>query len=504
MVRDFFCFRTKDGWCMTSPFPDFCWRCVDAIFETNGPDAARHGGYLRPAGIAGHPMTPPALLIAGTHSNCGKTTLTLGVMAALARRGLSVQPFKCGPDFIDPSLHRMVTGRVSRNLDMRMCGETFVRECFQRHTRDCDCAVVEGVMGLFDGGTGSAAHLAKTLNLPVLLVIDVRSAAESIAAVAHGFATFDPEVCVAGILCNRVGSPVHAQMIQDAIDGHSSLPILGFLPRDEEISIPSRHLGLHMADDNPLSGAHLDQLVHLVETHIDLDRLLAIARTRHAPEISLPAPSPVREPPVRIGVARDAAFCFYYEDNLDMLREAGAELIEFSPLTDARLPDGLQGIYLGGGYPELHAAALSANTSMRAQILQFAQTGHPVYAECGGFMYLCRSITNLDGAIFPMAGLYPLATRMQKKLRSLGYRQPQVVQDCLLARSGDILHGHEFHYSTIEPENTDATAAYRLAGGRAEGFIQHHCLAGYMHLHWGRTPDAPRRFVQACRQPITF
>ncbi|WP_448871165.1 cobyrinate a,c-diamide synthase [Desulfobulbus propionicus] len=443
-------------------------------------------------------MSCPALLIAGTHSGCGKTTLTLGVMAALARRGVTVQPFKCGPDFIDPSLHRMVTGRISRNLDVRMCGADFVRRTFHRNGAGCDCAVVEGVMGLFDGGEGSSAHLAKTLDLPVLLVIDVRSAAESVAAVAHGFATLDPELRLAGIICNRVGSDRHREMIAEAIKAHCDLPIIGFLPRNETVSIPSRHLGLHMGEEHPLHGEGLAQLISLIESHLDLDLLLAIAGQRQEVAAEPEAPVVERGTLVRIGVARDAAFCFYYEDNLDLLRQAGAELVFFSPLRDAELPPALQGLYLGGGYPELYASALSANSDLRAQIHDFAQAGRPVYGECGGFMYLCRSIIDQAGVCFPMVGLYPFAARMQPRLRSLGYRRPLVERDCLLAARGALLHGHEFHYSTIEDQEAFPTA-YRLDDGRCEGFLHKNTLAGYLHLHWGRTPQAPARFVAACR-----
>ena len=447
-------------------------------------------------------MNVPALLIAGTHSGCGKTTLTLGLMAALARRGLSVQPFKCGPDFIDPSLHRMVTGRISRNLDVRMCGPDFVRRTFLRNGAACDCAVVEGVMGLFDGGEGSAAHLAKTLELPVILVIDVRSAAESVAAVAHGFATLDPGLRLAGIICNRVGSDKHRQMITEAITTHCDLPIIGFLPRNEAVSIPSRHLGLHMGEEHPLQGEGLEQLIGLIENHLDLDLLLQIAGQRGTTALpAAAAPLVAPGPLVRIGVARDAAFCFYYEDNLDLLREAGADLVFFSPLKDGALPPELDGLYLGGGYPELHAPTLSANKGLREQIRGFAEAGRPVYAECGGFMYLCASITDQEGACFPMAGLYPFAARMQPRLRSLGYRQPSVVQDCLLAPRGTVLHGHEFHYSTIE-NSESFPFAYQLADGGSEGYLRHNTLAGYIHLHWGRTPEAAARFVQACRQPL--
>jgi cobyrinic acid a,c-diamide synthase len=448
-------------------------------------------------------MSRPALLIAGTHSGCGKTTVTLGVMAALARRGHTVQPFKCGPDFIDPSLHRMVTGRVSRNLDIRMCGEPFVRSTFARHAPADGIAVVEGVMGLFDGGEGSAATLAKTLDLPVLLVVDVRSAAESVAAVVHGFATLDPGVRLAGVICNRIGSDKHRDMVAAAIQAHCTVPVLGFLPRHEAIAIPSRHLGLHMGEEHPLAGDGVEQLIALIENHLDLDLMTRIAADRRDQDHPAEAPPPVAEGErVRIGVARDAAFCFYYEDNLDLLRAAGAELVFFSPLDDEQLPTDLAGLYLGGGYPELHAAQLSANRTMRDQIRRFAEAGRPVYGECGGFMYLCRSITDLEGNEYAMTGLYPFAARMQSRLRSLGYRRPQVMADCLLAPAGTVLHGHEFHYSTIDIDTAAVPTAYRLDDGRPEGFTAHgdQTLAGYVHLHWGRTPEVANRFVTACRQ----
>lgn len=358
-------------------------------------------------------------------------------------------------------------------------------------------------MGLFDGGEGSAAVLAKTLDLPVVLVVDVRSAAESVAAVVQGFAQFDPAVRVAGIICNRVGSEKHRQLIAGAIQAHTALPIIGFLPRQQEISIPSRHLGLHMGDEQPLSPENIARLAQLMEDGLDIDLLLRIAGTARkalddGSAVSCGQPATGR--PVRLGVARDAAFCFYYEDNLDMLRQAGAELCLFSPLADATLPPGLQGLYLGGGYPELYARELSGNASMRAQIRAFAESGRPVYAECGGFMYLCQSIATGEGQRFPMTGLFPFDAAMQPRLRSLGYRQAAVQRDCLLAQEGQTLYGHEFHYSTIGENPEAVERVYRLDNGQQEGFLRYNTLAGYVHLHWGRTPEVAGRFVQACRQ----
>ena len=462
----------------------------------------------------------PALLIAGTHSGCGKTTITLGLMAALRRRGLAVRPFKCGPDFIDPSLHEMVSGRVSRNLDVRMCGESFVRASFARHhppgPADAGIAVVEGVMGLFDGGEGSAAHLAKTLGLPVLLVVDVRSAAESVAAVVKGFASLDPELSLAGVICNRVGSARHAGLIREAI-ARIDVPLLGFLPREASISIPSRHLGLHMGEENPLDQPALATLASLVEEHLDMNLLLRLAAQAgqkdakahtgghagdHASESEMAMPAQRAEAKaVRIGLARDPAFCFYYADNLDMLRDAGAELVPFSPLSDTALPENVQGLYLGGGYPELHAETLAANCGMRAAIKRFSQAGGPVYAECGGFMYLCEDLRDLEGLSHPMCGVFPFHCAINAKLRRLGYRQPLQKQAGLFGPAGLRLSGHEFHYSSLEPslDKQDVHCIWQLDEGQEEGYQRNNTLAGYIHLHWGRTPQAPAAFVEACQ-----
>jgi len=439
---------------------------------------------------------PPAVIVAGTHSGCGKTTLTLGIMAALRGRGVEVQPFKCGPDFIDPTLHRQITGRISRNLDVRMCGADFVRRTFAAHAPAAGISVIEGVMGLFDGGHGSAAHLAALLGVPVLLVVDVRSAAESVAAVIKGFETLEQGIRVGGVIFNRVGSPRHLQLITEAVRNHCRAEIIGALPRDSGISLPSRHLGLHMGPEMDLDQ---ERLAALIKDHLDLDGLLQLASTvtaeckasepKGAAGKSQPAPS------VRLGLARDEAFCFYYQDNLDMLQQAGAVIVPFSPLHDDNLPENLDGLYLGGGYPELHASLLADNASMREDILHFSRSGRPVYAECGGFMYLSESIVDSHGMEYPMAGVYPVRATMGKGLRRLGYREATMQVSTLLCRKGDICYGHEFHYSEIDPMPAQVERAFVLADGRSEGYIINNTLAGYVHLHWGRTPDAARRFV---------
>ena len=436
-----------------------------------------------------------AFIIAGTHSGCGKTTLTLALMAALKKRGLRVMPFKCGPDFIDPTLHRQVTGEVSRNLDVRMCGEEFVRSCFRTHAPRGGVSVIEGVMGLFDGGRGSAAHLATLLDIPVILVVDVRSAAESVAAVVKGFESLRDDVRVAGVIFNRVGSGRHVQLVRKAVEKYCRAEIIGAMPRDSHIVMPSRHLGLHMGDEFQLN---IERLATLAGEHLDLDWLLELAG---GPETG--GSEPARQSgnqaagTVRLGLAWDEAFCFYYQDNLDLLKRAGAELVVFSPLHDQALPGGLDGIYLGGGYPELHAQRLAANQGMRQAIHAFSRSGRPVYGECGGFMYLCRAIVDQEGNEHPMAGVYPVRARMGARMRRLGYRRVELDRAGLFGPSGTFCYGHEFHYSEIEEMPPGISRSYLLDDGRREGYCRDNTLAGYVHLHWGRTPGAAGAFVRA-------
>ena len=447
----------------------------------------------------------PALIIAGTHSGCGKTTITLGLMAALKQRGLHVQPFKCGPDFIDPTLHFLITDQVSHNLDIRMCGPEYVRNLFQTHaplTEDPPgqgISIIEGVMGLFDGDQGSAATLARTLGVPVLLVVDVRSAAESVAAVVKGFEELDPRINIAGVIFNRVGSERHMQMISNAVQQHCQAKIIGALPGDNTIALPSRHLGLHLGTEVELNR---QRLIRLMEEHLNLDLLLKIAEqtgpeTHHSWKTEVPDQQPV-SPGIRLGIARDEAFCFYYQDNMEILKKEGAELIMFSPIHDATLPDNLDGLYLGGGYPELHAEALATNSSMRQAIRDFSRSGKPVYGECGGFMYLTEAIITADEQQYPypMVGVYPVAAQMQKGLRRLGYRQVKMQADTILGLTGSCCYGHEFHYSTIDTMPDNIKRGYILDDGRGEGYLTDNTLAGYIHLHWGKTPEVARYFVR--------
>jgi cobyrinic acid a,c-diamide synthase len=449
------------------------------------------------------------LVIAGTHSGAGKTTLTLGLLAAWRRRGVAVQPFKVGPDFIDPGHHARAAGRPSYNLDGWMLPREENLRIFRRHADDADLAVVEGVMGLFDGydGTseaGSTAQMAKWLGLPVILLVDARSMARSAAALVHGFATFDPDLTLAGVVFNRVGSVTHLDYLRQALESvPGGVRCFGGLPRETELAIPERHLGLVTTEDHPLEGAYLEGLADLVARHLDLDGLLAALAP--APLEPIPAPSASPAPVVRLGVARDRAFCFYYPDNLEWLAGFGAEIVPFSPLDDREIPPDLHGLYLGGGYPELFAPQLSANQAMRRIIRERAAAGLPIYAECGGLMYLCREIADLEGQPHAMAGVLPFSVRMLPRLKSLGYREVTLTGEGLLGPAGTRIRGHEFHYSEIVAAPLELPRLYRLTARRggepvSEGYTLNQVLASYVHLHFGSNPEAARHLVACCQR----
>jgi cobyrinic acid a,c-diamide synthase len=446
------------------------------------------------------------LVIAGTQSGVGKTTVTLGLLYALARRGLKVQPFKVGPDFIDPGHHTRAAGRVCRNLDGWMLSREANLALFRRRAREADVAVVEGVMGLFDGydgasEAGSTAQMAKWLGLPVLLVVDARAMARSAAALVHGFASFDPALSLAGVVFNRIGSAAHLEYLNQALSCLKEVRGFGGLPRDQALAIPERHLGLATAEDHPLDETYLGRLADLLEAHLDLEGLLAALPPLTLPEEPAPAAAPLL---VRLGVARDRAFCFYYPENLELLASFGAELVPFSPLEDRELPPGLDGVYLGGGYPELYAGQLAANDGLKQALKEAAAGGMPIYAECGGLMFLAREIRDLEGRVHPMAGVFPFAVRMLPRLKALGYREVTLTAPGLLGTAGTMARGHEFHYSEIVGEPDGVPRLYRLTprrGGAAvsEGYQENRVLASYVHLHFGSNPEVARHLVASCR-----
>ena len=448
-------------------------------------------------------MTDPAPLsafvVAGTHSGAGKTTVSLGIMAALRRRGLVVQPYKVGPDFIDPLHHERVCGRASRNLDgWMLTRETNVAR-FATCASDADVAVVEGVMGLFDGSDatserGSTAEMAKILGLPVVLVVDAGAMARSAAAVVHGFVSFDPDLHAAGVIFNNAGSPAHGEMLREAMTGGAA--VFGAVPRSAGVAMPERHLGLHLPHET--RDDFIDTLADLIEDAVDLDGLLEAARVnRYSPSPEHQRTVHEHQQRVRIGVARDEAFCFYYRDNLDLLEHYGATLVEFSPIHGG-LPEDLHGIYIGGGYPELDAPQLAANEDMRGAVRAFASDGRPIYGECGGLMYLASAL-EVDGESYPMCGVLPFATRIPASL-TIAY--VDVKTGGGLFGPGLNARGQLFHHSEIVGEpSTDRCFTLTTTSGATseEGFCAGNVLAGYAHLHFASEPRLAETFVERCR-----
>jgi cobyrinic acid a,c-diamide synthase len=491
-----------------------------------------------------------ALVIAGERSGAGKTTVTIALLAYLIRRGLNVQSFKVGPDYIDPMFHAFVTGCPCRNLDPVLTSESYVKKCFSRHIQDVDYALVEGVMGLFDGVSrknqesgrhnrdrrinyrkeeghydfsfASTAHVAYLLNLPVLFVIDCSRLSGSVAAIAHGFRSFNPDLKFAGLVLNRVASDRHLELLQDALKP-LNLPILGVLRRDEAVTIPDRHLGLIPAEELPNLHAAIDKLADLAAVSFDWNQLLPLlAATRNGggegseqlsgrhslPSVIVTQKDDVvnslgKQFGVRIAVARDRAFNFYYQDNLDLLEELGAELVFWSPLDDSVFPDNVQGLYLGGGFPEVFAQKLSGNVLIRDAVRKAIFSGMPTYAECGGLMYLCDSIVDFDGNSWQGVGVLETSAAMGKRL-TLGYREAVAVRDSSVLTAFDEVWGHEFHRSHLTVEPTNPVYHSWRYGKRGEveavaegwGVCQVH--ASYLHLHWGARPDIPARFLQQC------
>ena len=450
---------------------------------------------------------PRPIVVAGTASGTGKTTLALGLMAALRRRGLRVAPFKVGPDFIDPLHHAAVAGRTSRNLDGFLCDPRTLPALAARAMRDADVAVVEGVLGLFDGrlgggDQGSTAEVARFLDADVVLVVDAARAARSTGAVALGFARFDPRVRIAGVVLNRVGSERHLEAARESVES-TGLRVLGAIPRDPALTLPERYLGLVPPQERPHAPRWVEALAATVERHVDVAALLDIAARPGGP-VADPAHDPFGLPQrparTRVAVARDAAFTFTYQDALDLLAARGGELVPFSPLVDTTLPE-CGALILPGGFPERFATLLRDNAPMRAAIAAAVDDGLPVVAECGGAMYLGTHIADEDGEPHAMCGVLPHGTRMMRNRRALGYRTVHVLRTSPLLREGDVVRGHEFHWSEADPGIEESHAAYTLdETGAREGFATATVLASYVHLHLCGIPGAAERLVAAAER----
>ncbi|MFH1652247.1 MAG: cobyrinate a,c-diamide synthase, partial [Chloroflexota bacterium] len=428
-------------------------------------------------------------------------------MGALGKRGLKVQPFKTGPDYIDPTYHTKITGVPSRNLDTWLLAPEAILEFFHRAMTGRDIAVIEGVMGLYDGRSptndeGSTAELAKLLKAPVLLAVDSRKGARSLAALVAGYRDFDAALDLRGVVLNGIGSEGHLRVCREAIEHYTALPVLGYLPRDERLTLPERHLGLVPTVEGGGEGDVLARLVTQCEATLDIPRILRLSEEAAPPETAPGLfPPRLKAAITRIAVARDRAFSFYYQDSLDLLEAWGAEIVSFSPLEDGALPPETSGIHLGGGFPELYAAELAANVPMRAAIKQAAAQGMPVYAECGGLMYLGESIGDFAGNEYAMVGALPLTSRIDSPRLSLGYRTVRALRNGPLLRRGESVRGHEFHWSVLK-SGAEGANAYRVTdrGNCLEGFQDNNLLASYVHLHLGSRPGMAQRFIENCRK----
>ena len=446
-------------------------------------------------------------IVAGTKSGSGKTVITLGLMGTLRERGLTLKPFKAGPDYIDPGLHEGVLGTPSYNLDTWMMGAQGVVSTFDRVMAGADIGVVEGVMGLFDGrggasDEGSTAHIAKTLGIPIILVIDASSMARSVAAIVKGFTDFDPEVRFLGVIFNRVGSERHAEIIKEAIEEYTDIKILGFIMRDTSLVLPERHLGLVTRGDIGSSAwkRFIASAVSAVSGAVNIDYIIKeTARPRKGKQSDLKDTGGIAlrkgGGKVPIAVARDSAFSFYYRENLEILASLGAEIRFFSPVKDKGLPYGVKGLYLGGGYPELYADALEANTSMRKSIKEFSNSGAPVFAECGGLIYLGKRVRTAGKSGFDMTGIFPWTCRMLNKRKALGYRELTAEEGAIFLRKGESIRGHEFHYSEIMGEHKGVK---RVFGGY--GFLKNKTLVSYVHLHFASNPEFAENFIRECEK----
>lgn len=445
----------------------------------------------------------PRLLIAAPQSGSGKTIIVNGLVTAFKNRGLNVQPFKIGPDYIDAGYHEAACGRAVHNLDTWLMNPSTMRSLFIKNADNADISIVEGVMGLYDGGRGgisSTSEISKLLKIPVILVIDARSMGESAAAVAQGFRDYDRETDIRGVILNRIGSESHKAMLFEAMK-KINMPVLGALFRNEKLQLPQRHLGLLPQEEN-CGSQIIEKIGAVVEDNVDLDALLKIAASTAEIEKSSPKPAAVSKSKVKIGVARDEAFSFYYAESLAIFEYYGAEIVSFSPLRDSCLPE-VSGLILGGGFPEVFAAGLSANRAMLEAVQAAAQNGMPIYAECGGYMYLTKAIRDFNNQTHGLVGFIPHLSVMNNRLQTVGYVEATALRDTILCPAGTVIRGHEFHFSSVVAGAEEGQAAFRFLKNRTgeqytAGYATANILASYLHLHFAGAPDLARFFLAAC------
>jgi cobyrinic acid a,c-diamide synthase len=447
-------------------------------------------------------------MFAGSSSDVGKTTIVLGVMRALTLRGLKVQGYKAGPDYIDTSFHSFATHRPSRNLDPWLMKESTILSLLARHEEKSDVSIMEGVMGMFDGASvtsieGSSAHLAKITKTPVILIINGKGVALSAAAMVLGFSNFDPEVKIAGVIINQVSNEGHYKLIKEGVEKHTGIPCLGYLKKSQDIHLKSRHLGLVPSVEVESLDLKMNLVAKMVEETLDLDHLLELAKEAKEYE---PKFTEAIKPWIRLAVAKDQAFSFYYEDNLDLLKNLGCELVAFSPINDVTLPENIQGLYIGGGFPEVFAHKLEKNKSMREAIKKAIINGLPTYAECGGYMYLSESLVTLEGLSYEMVGIFSQRAEMTDKLQRFGYVSPVLNCETPIGPKGTSFRGHEFHRSKMFGEKS-WHESYDIVKEKNKvkeawtcGSLIYNCIAAYAHVHFYSNTDLAKNFIESCRK----
>ncbi|WP_416151942.1 cobyrinate a,c-diamide synthase [Salipaludibacillus sp. HK11] len=450
-------------------------------------------------------MTTRRLVIAGIASGVGKTTITVGLMAAFKQRGLTIQGFKCGPDYIDPTYHTEVSRRQARNLDSWMFDEETLKEVLHKGSQGADISLIEGVMGFYDGkdpssDKGSTADISVITDSPVLLVVPCGALARSAAAIVKGFQLLNEQANIVGVIANQVGSKGHYLLVKEAVEKECHIPVVGYMTKDANLSMPERHLGLIPSIERGELAPYFEQLGNVISETIDLDHLYKLAVTSPVIKNESELFQQKRDACVKIAVAKDKAFNFYYKENLELLEAAGAEIVYFSPLSGQSLPDNVDGLYLGGGFPEEYAEELSQFKEMQTSIAEAIDKGMPTFAECGGFMFLCESITTSNQDQYSMVGVLPGAVTMTDRLAAIGYREVTGLNENFLLPIGETVKGHEFHYST-HTSSEMITAAFQTTGRKGtkeEGQINNNLVAGYTHLHFASCPSIAERWVNRC------
>lgn len=451
----------------------------------------------------------PRIIIAGTNSGVGKTTLTLGVILALKKKGLKVSSFKVGPDYIDPTFHSQITKNACYNLDGWMLSKDTILELFEAHAEKSDISIIEGVMGLYDGlkgeEEGSTAHIAKILKCPVILIINAQALSRSAAAIALGYKEFDKGINIKGIILNNIASDKHYQYIKNSIENKVKIAVLGFIPKDSNLKIPNRHLGLIPAYEIKLEDNFSNNLQNIILKNIKIDKIIKIAKeSTQLSQIkkNIFVPNQIKEPIV-IALAKDKAFNFYYQDNLNILKRLGVKIIEFSPLKDKKLPNNIQGVYIGGGFPEIFAQKLSQNNSLKEEIRQHAKKGMPIFAECGGLMYLMQELVDSEKRLFKMVGIFKGKSFMADKLQALGYAETKTIKNNILSRKGQTNRVHLFHWSCLSNRQNEKNSAFSLEKDNKvfyDGLISKNVLATYSHFHFASNINFAKNFIKSCRE----